>query len=1108
VSTYVNSLYISKYGIFKDKNLNFQNGKINLIFGDNEAGKTTLMNLLRYQFYSFDKKHPARGYDGQECEAVLTVNNENITVKISGNKREITPVNAVIANLNSYISEDNFQKIFAFGQDELFNIKYKEIFGNEKNAILTATGIGVEADINDIFKNIDKSIDNLYKPRGQKPVINNYISLIRKTEKEIKDITSEISQNKDILMHYEVLKDKLKEKKNQLQEFRTKLAELEKKMTPFETYCSIKRSQDEAEALSKKKFLDKNTLSQLKDLYNSIERDREKYTDRKERLKKLQAEYAIESQEYSPVDIPKYEQILKKLNIAANEQDKISELKENIAYSEKNLKRLYEKLKVESITPEILENPSIDILVNINKEYKESTQLLKYTKKRLEEKEGEIKNFEENIAELKEDMIYPLDEIEKDYEDYKNIIDKLTEKNSQIEKSHDTIESLEKQLQGFDIKRFSLLQAKYPLYQELKSFMTFADKADQLMRYRNNIRDYMQLSGKNGFPNSIIFTAFSILVSLLLFAGFSSFFPKSPSLLWTLAFIPLGALTDMLRFVTHRKNVNNKITEINAQNKELGLTSENIHDSLLKAENILTGIAKLETVKKDLEEYNIPLKNLEQIYFEMVEKKSENDQIYATLRKIQIETETVKKETESLREKLVDVIDKYSVSDEHSAEQFFSNVLQKNSRIKNLSFEKEMLSQEITNLTKEYNNITNNLENISKHFSNILNEHKQEPFSLDNLDYLLLNKTEIQNFFYSDNIYRQKCEKLQKLTEEIKNDLAKIGVPFNDIKTDAAEIENVIKKANEKKQILNRLKIQINENKKEKELLEQNINSLNKKYKILLAEHKLANMDEAEEAYRLNEKYAEKCRELQTEKAVFKKRYGVTFDDYEKMLSKQDYASLKNKAQSVEKIQEELLEEINELTAEKAKTSEIISRLSNKDQLQKAIKQKNIYTRRLKENIQEYVTFITARTILKNAIKKFEEESQPELLNIASKYFCDITSGRYQRIKVDYNNDLILVDNKGRQKYAGLLSAGSKDQLYIALRLAYIQMIDKDLRLPLIFDETIINFDEKRQTSFISTLDKLSNDRQIFFFTCHKFIKDKFCSISNNLNVQELSSEH
>jgi len=183
VSTFVNSLYITKYGIFKDKDLFFQDGKINLIFGDNETGKTTLMNLLRYQFYNFDKKHPAKRYDGVECEAVLTVKDESVTVKLSDNKREIIPQNTPLSNLSSYVSEDNFQKIYAFGQDELFNIKYKEIFGNEKNAILTATGIGVETNINIYLKTSINPSTICTNPEDKNPPL---ISIFHLSEKQTK----------------------------------------------------------------------------------------------------------------------------------------------------------------------------------------------------------------------------------------------------------------------------------------------------------------------------------------------------------------------------------------------------------------------------------------------------------------------------------------------------------------------------------------------------------------------------------------------------------------------------------------------------------------------------------------------------------------------------------------------------------------------------------------------------------------------------------------------------------------------------------------------------------------------------------------------------------
>jgi len=1106
VSTFVNSLYITKYGIFKDKDLFFQDGKINLIFGDNETGKTTLMNLLRYQFYNFDKKHPAKRYDGVECEAVLTVKDESVTVKLSDNKREIIPQNTPLSNLSSYVSEDNFQKIYAFGQDELFNIKYKEIFGNEKNAILTATGIGVETNINDIFKNIDKSINNLYKPRGQKPAINKYISLIRKADKEIKEITLEMNRNKDILMHYEILKDTFNDKKEQLKANNTELGKLQKNMEPFETYCSIKRNQSEAETLGGKKLVDEKTFSQLKDIYNSIELSEHKLDDIEDSIKKLQMEYEIESQEYSPVDITKYEQILKKLQVSANEQDKISELEKNAKDAEKNLNKIYKNLNINYITPEILENPSAEKLININKEYKENNQELKYTKKLLNEKQEQIKDIDSNISELKEGMIYPPDEIEKDYESYKKLIDKLNEKNSQIEKNQDTITRLEKQIQDFDIKLFSLLQTKYPLYEEIKPFAPFMDKADQLMQHKKNIREYLDLTDKHGFSNNIFFTAGSLLFSLLLFTAFSSFFSKSPALLWTFIFIPLGMLADIIRYVSHKKKVNNKKSEINIQNKKLGITLDTLHDSLTQVEKILTNITKLQALEKDIQEKNISLTNLEQIYFEMVEKKNKNDQVHSTLQKIQLDTETLEKEAEAFAENLAYILDKYSFSNEDSANLYFSDFHQKNNKLKTLSFERKRLSQEITNLDNEYKKITSNLNSISEQFHDILKEHNQETISINNLDYLLFNKMQIQSFFYNIHIYKQKCGELEAMTDEIKNDMAEIGLSLNDIKTDIVEIENFIKTVNEKSQILKRLNIQIKDSQKDKHLLEQRINTQKEEYEKLLNEYKLENIDEAEKAYKINEKYADKCTELQTEKTVFKKRYGITFEDYEKMLAQQDYSTLEVQAEKLRKSIENLREEINELTAEKAKTEEIISGLSSKDQLQEAIKHKNNYTKRLKDNIQEYITLMTARTILENSVKKFEEESQPELLNIASNYLCEITSGRYTRIKIDYNNNLILTDNEGKQKYAFLLSAGTKDQLYIALRLAYIQMIDKDFRLPLIFDETIINFDDERQSSFIKTLDKLASDRQIIFFTCHSFIRDKFQKICNNLNVQELES--
>ena len=46
----INSVYISAFGKFNDKTFDFSDG-LNIIYGENEDGKTTLMNFIRMMFY-------------------------------------------------------------------------------------------------------------------------------------------------------------------------------------------------------------------------------------------------------------------------------------------------------------------------------------------------------------------------------------------------------------------------------------------------------------------------------------------------------------------------------------------------------------------------------------------------------------------------------------------------------------------------------------------------------------------------------------------------------------------------------------------------------------------------------------------------------------------------------------------------------------------------------------------------------------------------------------------------------------------------------------------------------------------------------------------------
>ncbi|MBS3998531.1 MAG: hypothetical protein KGZ67_14560, partial [Hydrogenophaga sp.] len=69
------------------------------------------------------------------------------------------------------------------------------------------------------------------------------------------------------------------------------------------------------------------------------------------------------------------------------------------------------------------------------------------------------------------------------------------------------------------------------------------------------------------------------------------------------------------------------------------------------------------------------------------------------------------------------------------------------------------------------------------------------------------------------------------------------------------------------------------------------------------------------------------------------------------------------------------------------------------------------------------------------------------------------------------------------------MSEGSRDQLYLALRLAALELqIDQGRALPLIADDLFINFDDRRTAAGLQVLGELSRRMQVVFLTHHEHL--------------------
>ncbi len=131
-----------------------------------------------------------------------------------------------------------------------------------------------------------------------------------------------------------------------------------------------------------------------------------------------------------------------------------------------------------------------------------------------------------------------------------------------------------------------------------------------------------------------------------------------------------------------------------------------------------------------------------------------------------------------------------------------------------------------------------------------------------------------------------------------------------------------------------------------------------------------------------------------------------------------------------------------------------------------------------------------AASFIKRARHSFEEERQDSVIRFAGEFFTGMTSGSYKQMlfELDENKPkAFAVSENGIGLDSGsALSQGTREQLYLALRLAFIRQhnLTKE-SLPLIMDDILVNFDPARAENTAAIFGRFCIENQGLFFTCH-----------------------
>ncbi len=183
----------------------------------------------------------------------------------------------------------------------------------------------------------------------------------------------------------------------------------------------------------------------------------------------------------------------------------------------------------------------------------------------------------------------------------------------------------------------------------------------------------------------------------------------------------------------------------------------------------------------------------------------------------------------------------------------------------------------------------------------------------------------------------------------------------------------------------------------------------------------------------------------------------------------------------------ELLRQLENLKNEKQTTKDEIKALNSDEKLLEYQRNINEARSNLRPLAESYAVYNTAALFLEKIRERFLSGTKDKLLKGASDILCEITSGEYKDImpmenlmKGDFKT---VLKDESIAESSKELSRGTKEQLFLAVRISRIKEIKPSL--PVILDDSFVNFDIAHTKNTVKALVKLSKTHQIFVLTCH-----------------------
>ena len=304
---WIESIEIYGFGKISNKTIRFQPG-INIIEGENEAGKTTIKSFIQAIFFGFENRRNLHlryePLQGGKFGGAIILTNENEEYyriervyhhRISGDVRIHLPSGEIVSEeylprILQQMTDKVYNQVFSFGLNEIQQIGFLQ--DDQINQFLYHAGTGVGKQIQKMNEDLLKKEQELFKTGGKNPIINQLVVKMDELTERMNQIKQLNRQHSVHIEKLDFLAEEIRNIEKEIAEIKTQLSWNEKVAHYAGQYEQVKIIEWKLSQYPEKPMFPENGIQRLENietLLQNNELDKKQLENKKlHRVKQIQ----------------------------------------------------------------------------------------------------------------------------------------------------------------------------------------------------------------------------------------------------------------------------------------------------------------------------------------------------------------------------------------------------------------------------------------------------------------------------------------------------------------------------------------------------------------------------------------------------------------------------------------------------------------------------------------------------------------------------------------------------------------------------------------------------------------------------------------------------